>query len=108
MVQMGDDVKDDDLVAAQALPDALTRGSLVFGDGATQTFTTEGHRTTYVENGRPTFGTWSVVGDGKFSSFWPPDYRATYVVRWIVEDGDPVGIRFTEIRNGTRFDGRYR
>lgn len=107
MAQMDHAVHDGDLVAAQALPAALTRGVLVFADGATQTFTTDGQRTTYVEDGKPTQGTWSILGDGRFSSFWPPDYRATYVVRWIVDDGVPVGLSFTGTRDGARFDGRY-
>ena len=68
-----------ELVAAADMPSALTAATLVFGDGATQVFTADGH-TTNVEQGRPTTGEWSVVSDGKFSSFWPPDYRATYTV----------------------------
>jgi hypothetical protein len=96
-----------DLVGAADMADALTAATLVFDDGATQTFTPDG-RTTYVEQGRPTAGEWSVVADGTFSSFWPPDYRATYALRWIVEDNSPVGLSFTDTRGGQRFDGRYR
>ena len=64
-------------------------------------------RTTYVENGRPTRGKWS-VDEGRFSSFWPPSYRASYELRWIVEDGAIVGLRFTETGRGSKFEGRYR
>ena len=46
--------------------------------------------------------------DGQFSSFWPPDYRATYGVRWIVEDGAVTGLSFTQSERGERFDGRYK
>ncbi|QGN35529.1 hypothetical protein GJV80_10915 [Microlunatus sp. Gsoil 973] len=85
---------------------ALISSQFVFPDGATQTFTADG-RTTYVENGRPADGEWSVIGDGSFASFWPPTYRATYAISWIVEDGAPVGISFTDAQSGARFDGRY-
>jgi hypothetical protein len=98
---------DGELVRATDMADALTAATLVFDDGATQTFTPDG-RTTYVEQGRQTPGEWSVVADGAFSSFWPPDYRATYALRWIVEDDSPVGLSFTDDRSGQRFDGRYR
>jgi hypothetical protein len=94
-------------VGAADVADALTAATLVFDDGATQTFTPDG-RTTYVEQGRQTEGEWSVVADGTFSSFWPPDYRATYALRWIVEGNSPVGLSFTDTRGGRRFDGRYR
>ena len=96
-----------ELVGAADMADALTAATLVFDDGATQTFTLDG-RTTYVEQGRQSAGEWSVVADGTFSSFWPPDYRATYALRWIVEDKTPVGLSFTDRRSGQRFDGRYR
>ena len=98
---------DGEPVEAADMADALTAATLVFGDGATQTFTPDG-RTTYVEQGRPTAGEWSVLANGTFSSFWPPAYRATYALRWIVEDNSPVGLSFTDSRSGRRFDGRYR
>ena len=79
---------------------------MVFGDGATQTFTAEG-KTTYVENSQPTQGEWSIVGDGAFSSFWPPDYRATYNIRWIVKGGAITGLSFIQVESSERFDGRY-
>ncbi|TDE14387.1 hypothetical protein E1269_03305 [Jiangella asiatica] len=85
---------------------ALTAAQFVFHDGATQSFTADG-RTTYVERGVPSAGEWSVAGDGTFSSFWPPTYRATYTVRWIVENGARVGVSFTDTRSGVRYDGRY-
>ena len=96
-----------ELVRAADMADALTAATLVFDDGATQTFTPDG-RTTYVEQGRQTAGEWSVLADGAFSSFWPPDYRATYALRWIVEDDSRGGLSFTDDRSGQRFDGRYR
>ena len=102
------DTEDGELITAKEMPAALTAGMLVYADGARQTFTTDGQRTTYVERGTPTEGTWEIVGDGKFSSFWPPDYRANYIVRWIVQDGVRIGISFTENRNGNRSDGLYR
>jgi hypothetical protein len=93
-------------VPAKDMPDALSLATLVFGDGATQTFTADG-KTTYVDHGRSTQGEWSIVEDGVFSSFWPPDYRATYAVRWIVEDGAVTGLSFIQAGRGDRFDGRY-
>jgi hypothetical protein len=96
----------DDLVGADRMAAALTAGTLVFADGATQVFTSDG-RTTYVDRGRPTEGDWSVLGDGEFSSFWPPSYRATYTVRWVVEGGEIRGLVFTATDRGTRFEGRY-
>lgn len=98
-------VADGDLVLAKDMSDALTAATLVFADGATQVFTADG-KTTYVEHGRPTQGEWSIVADGALSSFWPPDYRATYNVRWIVE-GAVTGLSFTQAERGDRFDGRY-
>ncbi|MPZ63699.1 MAG: hypothetical protein GEU93_20965 [Propionibacteriales bacterium] len=86
---------------------ALTAAQFVFEDGATQSFTAQG-RTTYVDRGVPSDGEWSVAGGGTFASFWPPTYRATYTVRWIVEDGVRVGVSFTDTRSGVRYDGRYR
>ena len=101
------DVSDGDVVAPALIPRAVTAGELVFSDGATQVFEADG-RTTYVENGRPTRGEWYVDDDGHFGSFWPPSYRASYDLRWMVEDGAIVGLRFTELGRGSSFDGRYR
>lgn len=100
-------VSDGDMVAPALIPRAVTAGELVFSDHATQVFETGGG-TTYVENGRPTRGEWYVDDNGRFGSFWPPSYRASYDLRWIVEDGVIVGLRFTELGRGSRFDGRYR
>jgi hypothetical protein len=47
------------------------------------------------------------VRDGEFSSFWPPDYHATYTLRWIVEDGAVTGLSFIQAGSGGHFDGRY-
>jgi hypothetical protein len=96
----------DELVATADMLSALTAGTLVFRDGASQVFTADG-RTTYFERGRATTGEWSVVSNGRFSSFWPPDYRATYTLRWIVEGSSATGLSFTEDGRGQRFDGSY-
>ena len=100
-------VSNGDMVALPLIPRALTAGELVFSDHATQVFEADGG-TTYVENGRPTRGEWYVDNDGHFGSFWPPSYRASYDLHWIVEDGAIVGLRFTELGRGSQFDGRYR
>jgi hypothetical protein len=63
-------VANGDLLLAKDMQDALTAATLVFGDGARQTFTADG-KTTYVEHGGSTQGEWSIVQDGEFSSFWP-------------------------------------
>jgi hypothetical protein len=101
------DVVDGEPVAASLIPRAVTVGELLFDDGATQTFDVGGD-TSYVEaDGRPTQGKWYVDEDGRFCSFWPPTYRACYDLRWIVEGNEIVGLSFTELGRGTRFDGRY-
>ena len=101
------EVADGDVVTPALLPRALTAGELVFSDGATQVFEGDGG-TTYVENGRPTRGQWYVDEDGRFGSYWPPSYRASYEVRWMVENDAVVGLRFTELGRASTFDGRYR
>jgi hypothetical protein len=100
-------VSDGEMVAPALIPRALTAGELVFSDHATQVFEADG-KTTYVENGRPTRGEWYVDDNGRFGSFWPPSYRASYDLHWIVEDDVIVGLRFAELGRGSRFDGRYR
>ncbi len=100
-------VSDGDVVAPDLIPRALMTRELVFSAGATQVFEADGG-TTYVENGRPTRGEWYVDDDGHFGSFWPPSYRASYDLRWMVEDGAIVGLRFTELGRDAGFDGRYR
>jgi hypothetical protein len=109
VVQRLNDIKvsDGGIVAPALIPRALTAGELVFSDHATQVFEADGG-TTYVESGRSTRGKWHVDDDGHFGSFWPPSYRASYELHWIVEDGAIVGLRFTELGGGSRFDGRYR
>ncbi|MGH6655577.1 MAG: hypothetical protein ACRDVE_10270 [Actinocrinis sp.] len=100
-------VADGDPVGAEHIPLAVAGRALDFGDGAGQTFE-PGGGTTYVEKGRPSHGEWYVDEQGRFCSFWPPSYRACYALNWIVEDGHVVGLRFTELDRGSRFDGRYR
>jgi hypothetical protein len=105
-IPSGRDVADGQPVDAADMIAALTAAQFVFEDGATQSFTADG-RTTYVERGAPSAGEWSVTGDGTFASFWPPTYRASYTVQWIVEDGVRVGVSFTDTRSGARYNGRY-
>lgn len=93
-------------IDAADIADALTRAPFTYADGATQVFTPDG-RTTYTEIGGPTYGQWGVEPSGEFWSFWPPSYRATYDVYWIVEAGEAVGVRFTVRDRGTTSDGRY-
>jgi hypothetical protein len=101
------EVVDGEPVAAFLIPRAVTAGELLFDDGATQTFDVNGD-TSYVEaDGRPTQGQWYVDEDGRFCSFWQPAYRACYGLLWIVEGDEIVGLSFTELGGGTRFDGRY-
>lgn len=100
-------VLDGEPVATEHIPTALTAGEFVYDDGATQVFEPTG-ATTYVEHGKQTRGEWYIDDDGHFCSFWPPSYRACYDLRWIVEGGTNVGLRFTHVGQGSRFDGRYR
>ena len=67
-----------ELVGAADMANALTAATLVFDDGATQTFTPDG-RTTYVEQ-QSTGPAWGV--------------------RFLLS--------FTDSGSGRRFDGRYR
>jgi|GEM_PF-1287077 len=99
-------------IAADDVIEAVTRAPLRYQDGATQVFTPDGN-TTFVEHGRRTTGEWGVDHEGSFWSFWPPDYRASYDVYWIVDaDTDAVagaasGVRFVERHGGAVSDGRY-
>jgi hypothetical protein len=110
-------IADDDVV------EAVTRAPLRYQDGSTQVFTPDGN-TTFVEHGRRTSGEWGVDHEGSFWSFWPPDYRASYDVYWIMgadstgadntgaETADAVpgtasGVRFVERHGGAVSDGRY-
>lgn len=102
------EVDDGEAVVASLIPRAVTAGELLFDDGATQTFDVNGD-TSYVEaNGGHTRGKWYVDDDDRFCSFWPPAYRACYGLLWIVEGDEIVGLSFTELGRGTRFDGRYK
>jgi hypothetical protein len=100
------DVRDGDVVSADAIPVAVTAAPLRYEDGALQTFTSSGH-TTYVEGARRTHGEWSVDESGRFTSFWPPSYRATYALCWLMDDGVVTGLRFVDTRSGARFEGRF-
>lgn len=105
-------------IVADDVVEAVTRAPLRYQDGSTQVFTPDG-KTTFVEHGRRTAGEWGVDHEGVFWSFWPPDYRASYDVYWIMgaeragaEAADAVastasGVRFVERRGGTVSDGRY-
>jgi hypothetical protein len=93
-------------VSTGDIPRAVTAARLLYGDGATQVFTMDG-RTTYSERGGDSAGEWYVDEQGRFCSFWPPSYRACYALRWIVEDAQIVGLRFTGLRDGVTFEGRY-
>ena len=97
---------DGDRVARDQIPVAVTAGRLEYNDGASQVFESNGN-TTYVEAGRPTRGEWSVDDDGHFCSFWPPSYRASYELRWTVENGAITGLRFVELSGGAEFVGNY-
>ncbi|WP_329460668.1 hypothetical protein [Streptomyces sp. NBC_01497] len=99
-------VEDGERVSVEQIPIAVTAGELIYDNGSVQTFAPDGS-TRYIEAGRPTEGEWRVDEDGNFCSFWPPSYRASYDLRWIVEAGSVVGLRFSGVEGGTQFDGRY-
>jgi hypothetical protein len=99
-------IKDRDPVQAAEIAEAVTAGGFLYDDGATQTFE-KGGATTYIEHGSTTRGEWYVDEEGRFCSFWPPSYRACYDLRWIVEDGEVVGLEFIEVGRGSTFTGRY-
>jgi hypothetical protein len=98
--------EDGTAVATGDIPRAVTAARLLYVDGATQVFTIDG-RTTYSERGGDSAGEWYVDDHGRFCSFWPPSYRACYALRWVVEDARIVGLRFTGLRDGVTFVGRY-
>ncbi|QYN26443.1 hypothetical protein K1T34_42260 [Amycolatopsis sp. DSM 110486] len=97
---------DGEQVATKNLLAALTAGRIVYDNGAEQVFDHSGV-TTYVDRGHPTRGDWYVDADGRFASFWPPSYRASYDLYWMVEDGSIVGLRFIHCGDGSQFSGRY-
>ncbi|MDX3234534.1 hypothetical protein PV392_02280 [Streptomyces sp. ME03-5709C] len=98
--------QDGAIVPPDQIPTAVTAGLLAYGDGTTQTFRPDGS-TSYFEAGRRTEGTWSVDESGRFSSFWPPSYQASYDLRWVVDGEEVVGLRFSDLRTGSSFDGRF-
>ena len=97
----------DDIVATALIPNALTAGELVFSNMRPR-FSRRTVNYCTSKRSRPTRGEWYAGDDGRFGSFWPPSYRATYDLRWIVENGAIVGLRFLELGRGSQFDGRYR
>lgn len=99
-------VSDGSPVAAADIAEAVTRASFTYRDGATQVFTPDG-RTAFTERGRATSGEWGVDDRGRFWSFWPPDYRASYLLTWMADAGGTVGVRFTDTDRGDTFEGRY-
>ncbi|NEN07773.1 hypothetical protein G3T36_18105 [Diaminobutyricibacter tongyongensis] len=94
-------------IGAEDIERAITVGELVYEDGSTQVFLPDG-RTTYVERGRPTDGEWYVDDQGKFWSFWPPSYRASYDLEWVVEAGKFIGVLFRDANTGSVSTGRYK
>ncbi|MFE6555327.1 hypothetical protein ACFVHS_44255 [Streptomyces sp. NPDC057746] len=94
-------------VPPEQISAAVTAGDFVYSDGATQSFDPDG-TTRYVEGGRHTEGTWSVDENGRFCSFWPPSFRASYDLQWMADAGRVIGLRFSDVRSGTIFEGRYR
>ena len=100
---------DGDPVAPKHIPTALTAAGFVYGDVRHPGLRT--HRCHYVRRAtrrQTTRVEWHLDDDGHFCSFWPPSYRACYNLRWIVEEGRIAGLRFTELGQGSRVDGRYR
>jgi hypothetical protein len=100
-VLQGIRAEDGAAVLAADIPKAVTARRLVYTDGATQVFTADG-KTTYTERGGASAG-----DQDRFCSFWPPSYRACYVLRWMVDDTRIVGLRFTGLHDGVTFEGRY-
>jgi hypothetical protein len=94
-------------IGAQDIERAITAGELVYEDGSTQLFLPNG-RTTYAERGRPTEGEWYLDDHGKFWSFWPPSYRASYDLEWAVDGGEFVGVLFRDANTGSVSTGRYK
>lgn len=94
-------------ISADHVAQAIVAAPFVFEDGAGQVFTDDG-RTIYTENGRPSRGEWGVDEHGRFWSFWPPSYRATYHVTWVADvEGRAIGIRFVDTQGRDAFTGRY-
>lgn len=93
-------------VPPEQIPAAVTAATLIYTNGATQSFDPDG-TTHYTENGHHTKGTWSTDDTGHFSSFWPPSYQASYHIQWIVHEGRITGLRFSHLTNGTQYEGHY-
>jgi len=102
----GVSAEDGAFVPREQIPAAVTAGNLIYSDGSTQSFDPDG-ATRYIEGGRQTEGTWSVDEDGHFCSFWPPSFRASYDLRWMVDEGSIVGLRFSDLDSEALFEGRY-
>lgn len=100
-------VRDGDRIEVDDIADAVTKAPLTYSEQAFQVFS-PGGITTYTEHGNRTYGKWGVSDQGKFWSFWPPTYFATYDVRWIVDGhGEIAGVRFVDVHGGAISDGRY-
>lgn len=94
-------------IPASEVAHAITHAPFTYDEGASQVFTADG-RTTYTEGNQPSEGEWGIDEDGRFWSFWPPSYRATYDVTWVADDeGRAVGIHFTDTQGRPSFTGRY-
>lgn len=87
----GPAVSHGDRINAADIAEAVTRAPFTYTDGTTQVFTHDG-RTTYVEKGSQSSREGGVDDQGRFWSFCPPTYRATYDVSRITgADGDVAG-----------------
>ena len=99
-------VEDGDAVRTEDIPAAVTAGTIVYDNGTTQVFDADGG-TVFFEQGDRTTGEWYVDDDGRFCSFWPPDYRACYDLFWIMESGKVAGLAFAQVGGGDISRGRY-
>lgn len=100
-------LRDGDPIAAGDIAAAVTKAPMIYSDEAAQVFALGGI-TTYTEDGNRTHGKWGVNDQGKFWSFWPPTYCATYDLCWIVDaEGDVAGVRFIDVHGGAISEGRY-
>jgi hypothetical protein len=97
---------DGEWVAPFLVRRALTAGSIVYEDGATQVFRSDG-MTTFVENGRVSAGEWTVDETGRFGSFWPPYYTSGYRPALARRGRAHRRVRFLG-RDNVPFLGRYR
>lgn len=95
-----------DVVSTADILSAVTAAPLRYTNGATQTFREDG-ATEYIEFGVPASGTWKVDSNGRFSSFWPPAYTASYDLRWIVKNDLISGLVFIDAVTGLRSEGMF-